>query len=279
MKNQNKRIAVVSGGSKGIGLGIAKALILKGNDVYICARDKEQLKQAYDSLKEEILDQEDPRNSFGCLHYQVCDATKPEQVEALANLIQEKHSKLDILINNCGGLLDGGEHKGTFNELSEDSWLASYSLNVVSVVSFCKYFYPLLVASEHPRVINISSVVASMPGHFNPHYAAAKSALLVLSKNLSALWAKDSILVNTISPGIIETEGWQAYINEKARQENRPVDAVMKQENERATNGIPLGRLGNVDEIGSCVAFLSSIENSYMTGSHILIDGGKCKAI
>ena len=265
------RVALVTGASKGIGLAIAEHLCMSGIDVFICSRSIENLVSAANNLSNRLSFQSD----VGKLHAHCCDVTDKKSVENLINTISEKYGRLNILVNNCGGL----SSTGTFNDLSEEQWIDCLNTNLMSAVLLSKTAHPLLKASKSGRVINISSLVAIQPGLYNPHYAAAKAGLLALSKNLSMLWASDGILVNSISPGIIETEGWHQYIVDKAAESNQAVEQVSREEYDRAASNVPLDRLGTAKEVASCVAFLAGEESTYITGSNLVVDGGKFRAI
>jgi 3-oxoacyl-[acyl-carrier protein] reductase len=112
----------------------------------------------------------------------------------------------------------------------------------------------------------------------NPHYAAAKAALLSLSKQLAGALAGDGILVNAISPGNIATEFWDEYVAELARDEGRPVAEVAARENGRVTAQTPLKRLGTPDEVAECVLFLAQ-GAGFVTGANLVVDGGRVKGV
>ena len=270
---QRSKVALVSGASKGIGLSIAERLYLSGIKVVICSRSQKDLDAAID----EICKKNATIDNTGELYGFCCDATKEKSVIMLVDYIQSTFGCLDILVNNCGGL--SNENTGTFCDLSADQWMDCINTNLMSAVLLSKHCHSLLKASMSGRVINVASLVAVQPGFFNPHYAAAKAGLLALSKNLSMVWAEDGILVNAISPGIIETEGWQEYIVHKSLESGEHINDVTKQESERASSNVPLKRMGTVDEVARCVDFLVSDVNSYITGTNLIIDGGKYRAI
>lgn len=267
------KVALVSGGSQGIGLAITKKLLLSEFSVFICARSEDKLLKAYQEINDELsLNKRDVNLYTFC-----CDASDESEVEKLINTIEHQFGYLNCLVNNSGGI--SPENSGQFNDLSSLQWLQIFNDNLLGAVNLSKYSHRLLKNAISAKVINIASIVAIQPGLFNPHYAAAKAGLLALSKNLSMVWADDGIKVNAISPGIIETEGWQSYISGKAKQENRKLSDVYEEENARAVSNVPLKRLGLPEEVAECVRYLASPESDYITGENIVIDGGKHRAI
>lgn len=277
MIDSASRVALVTGASRGIGLAVAKRLLLDGTNVFVCARSDEGLKSAHAQLKTVMAAENHARNVR--FFTERCDVTDNQAVQRLIQLIDDQFGYLSVLVNNSGGIPGGDANTGAFNDLDENQWLELYRANVVSTVTVCRQSYRLLKQASNSRVINISSVVACQPGLFNPHYAAAKAALLSLSKSLSIQWAKDGILVNAVSPGITATEGWNQYIADKAAATNESLESVARQENQRATQTIAMGRLGSADEIAACVAFLASKASSYTTGVNFIVDGGKYRGI
>ncbi|KZZ37458.1 MULTISPECIES: SDR family oxidoreductase [unclassified Oleiphilus] len=257
------RTALVSGSTKGIGLATAEYFAKNGANVVICARSK----------AEEIA------HDFKQLGYAAigvsADLTTKEGVSLVIEKAVSGYGTIDILVNNCGGL--GGVRTGEFMDLTEQDWLDCYSLNVLTAVNFCQLAMAYLKQSSSARIINISSVTAIQPGSFNPHYAFNKAGLINLSKYLSNYLADHNITVNCISPGMVATEGWEEYIQNKAIEECQALELIAHQENARAVGNVPLKRFGSVGEIAALVGFLASEEASYITGSNFVIDGGKIK--
>jgi NAD(P)-dependent dehydrogenase (short-subunit alcohol dehydrogenase family) len=260
-RRSGKRVALVTGGSRGLGLDMALALSSRGMRVAICARQTEALRRAEQALK---------RHGHPVLCIQA-DVTDPDAGERVVREVASKWRRLDILVNNCGG----HPTRGRFLELTDQDWLDVFNLNVMTVVRFCRAAVPHLRESACPRIINISSVVAQQPGAYNPHYSSAKCAVTHLSTHLSRVLAADGILVNAISPGIIDTDGWRQYIQEKAAELGSSVPEVRAQEHRRAVAQIPLSRIGDGEEVAALVAFLASDEASYITGASLTVDGGK----
>jgi NAD(P)-dependent dehydrogenase (short-subunit alcohol dehydrogenase family) len=259
------RVALVTGSSKGLGLKIATALGTSGAKVTICARNEEYLLKAQKEM--EAL-------GITC-SFLVTDLTRPESAKETILHVIQNWGGLDILVNNVGGI----KKTGRYEELSDEDWYDCFSLNTMTTVSLSREAIPYLKESRYPRIINISSVVATQPGDYNPHYSACKLAIVNLTKHLSNSLAKEGILVNCVSPGIIHTEGWDHYVKNKSDQENRPIQDVAYAEENRVVNGVPLHRLGCSKEVVPLVVFLASDAASFMTGENIRVDGGKVKAV
>lgn len=261
----HNRVAIVTGASKGIGLGIAKEFAKEGANLVICARSKTGL----DNILNQISDKPTKVKTIAV------DLSQKDSAKGIVDFALKEFGKIDIVINNVGGITKTGQ----FESLNDSDWIDSLELNLLSSVRLIREAIPLLRKSAYGRIINISSFVAKEPGKFNPHYSASKAGLVNLSKYLSNYLAEDSITVNTLSPGNIETEGWEEYIEHKAFSENIDISFIRNQEQERVNKSIPLGRQGKVVEIARMVSFLASDNGSYITGSNIVIDGGKLRSL
>lgn len=259
----NGRTVVISGSTKGIGLATAKYFGNKGANIVICARSNA-----------EYVAQDLEQTGISVLG--VCADLR---TKAGVSLVIEKTINLfggiDVLVNNCGGL--SGFNSGQFMELSDQDWLDCYELNIMTVVRFSQLAIPFLRQSKAPRIINISSVTGVQPGSFNPHYAMNKAGLINLSKYLSNYLAEYKITVNCILPGMVATEGWDEYIQDKAISESQSLESITLQENARAVGNVPLKCFGETKGVAALIGFIASEEASYITGSNFVIDGGKIK--
>lgn len=259
------KVALVTGGSKGIGKAIVLSLIEEGAYVCVCGRDTSALFR----LKKELK-----RKSTRFVPFQA-DVTDVIQIHKMINRINKRFGKLDILINNAGGLTRFGE----FGELNGSDWMDTYKLNVVSVVYLVKETMPLLKKSKCGRVIIISSLAAIQPGIFNPHYSASKAGLLNLAKHLSFILSPYDILVNTVCPGSVHSNLWKQNIAYVAGLKNISFSDAEKILETQEAAKTRLGRVGESDEIASAVIFLCSEKSSWTTGSCLIIDGGKLSTI
>ncbi|MDQ2959951.1 MAG: SDR family oxidoreductase [Candidatus Dormibacteraeota bacterium] len=252
--NLTGRRALVTGGSKGIGLAIAAELSAEGADVAICARNAEELEAAAAQL----------RGSGRTVHAQVADVTDAAQVAELVRRTAAGLGGLDILVNNAGAA-----HPGNFESLTDDDWRADLDVKLFSQIRCTREALPHLRESAAPRVININSVYARYP---DPSFFATtvnRAACLNLSKALAQEFAADGILVNSINIGLVVTPQW-----ENIRRRRAP-DATPGEYFARlATDEVPLGRFGTVDEVSGIVAFLASDRASYLTGTSIDVAGG-----
>ena len=257
------QVALVTGGSKGIGLAIARTLAEEGARVAITARGTEALQKTASELA-----------GFKILTVPA-DATDQIAVNAVVARVVEVFGGLDILVNNVGG----AGRFGGFKELTDADWKSAFDLNVISLVHFVRSAEQHLRKSASGRIINISSISGVQPGTFNPHYAVTKAATLNLSKFLANYFVKDRVLVNAVCPGPVHSESWEENIRRLASQGNVPVDVGRQNVEREESSKIPLGRVGEGGDIAGLVAFLASERASWITGSCFHVNGGKLSTI
>ncbi len=206
---------------------------------------------------------------------QTADLRSANSCRRLVEKIVRKWGRIDILVNNCGGL----PARGRFLDLAEKAWRDSFELNLLTAVTMSRRVIPFMQKHGGGRIIFVSSFVALQPGSFNPHYSAMKMALLNLTKHLSLQFAQDNILVNAVLPGNIHTEGWETYLLDKSRQERRDLSSVQNEEHERVVKAVPLKRFGRPEEVAELIRFLCSETGSFVTGASLMIDGGILKGV
>lgn len=257
------RVVLISGGSKGIGKSIALDFLEAGAKVVVCARSQAAL--------EELSNQVSSANFLTV----VADATDEKAVQNTIDQTIQKFGKLDILVNNVGGAIKFGD----FWSLSKEDWQNAFELNVMSMVFFSRAAIPHLKKSSFPRIINISSISGIEPGFYNPHYTTTKASTLNFSKYLSNLLASEKILVNCICPGSIISDSWYSSIRQIAEEKKIPHEKMEADLRQTETLKIPLGRMGEGDDISKAVLFLASDGASWVTGSCFHLNGGKMKSM
>lgn len=221
------RVAIITGGSKGIGGAIAKSLANEGVNVVICARGKETLT----AIEKEI------RQSGGKAIAVSADVTDPKSVHSVVAAANKEFGGLDILVNNAGGI----DKFASFLELTDDDWLKAFKLNVMSAVHFIRCALPLLRKSHSARIINISSISGAQPGFYNPHYTTVKAAIINLSKYLANQLANDRILVNVVCAGPVHSHFWDRNIQHIADVRGISFDEARRKVEIEETSKIPPG--------------------------------------
>ncbi|MDP3731012.1 MAG: SDR family oxidoreductase [bacterium] len=259
----NGRTALVTGSSRGIGKAIAIALAKEGCHLYLCARNAEGLEKTCQEIRKV------GHNAF----YHCLDATNPKQIK---NFFDNFKDNLDILVNNIGG---GTEKTNKLFEISEEDWLETYKLNVLSTMWFTQYALPFLENSTQARIINIGSATSHQPGFNNPHYGAAKSALDHLTKRLANELAPKGICVNVIGPHALLGETWERDVVNRAKIQNLSLEKARETMTKEALAKIPLGRQGTHEDVANLVVFLASSRANFITGTYIPVDGGTFRAI
>ena len=259
---------VVAGGSYGIGAHIAKCFMYEGAHVFITGRDPQHLEDVQQVVH-------DPRASEDAqCHFGLVEMNDLASIADFRDLVQKHTNSIDLLVNAIGG----ADTFGTFDDLTDEDWMRTIDLNLMSAVRIMREFIPMLQASEEntSSIINISSLPAHQPGRFNPHYAAAKAGLDTLSKMMANELAP-KVRVNVIRPSTIMGGGWERNIADRARREGveESIAKVRMFNDERKKT--PLGRPGTLDEVYSVVRMLAT--NEFMTGQFINVDGGQTRTV
>ena len=251
------RIAVVTGGSQGIGREIALTLAREGADVIIAARRRPPL--------DEVVAQITARGRDALAVS--ADVATPDGVGALMDAVLTRFGRVDILVNNAGK----GAPKRML-DLTDDDWKASIELNLMSAVRLSLACIPHMRDQGFGRIVNISSRAGREPDPYFAPYAAAKAALINFSKNLANAFSGDGILTNCVVPGLIRSEAVDEAAAASAEATGKTVDEVFAAT--LAKRPIPAGRLGEPTDVAGLVALLVSEHGSWITGSCFTVDGG-----
>ena len=257
------RRAVVTGGSKGIGLAIARELAAEGAAVAICSRNAGELAAAAEDVATVSA-----QGASG-VHHAVADVADPEQVTAFVDAMAAAMGGIDILVNNAGGA-----HPGNFESLTDEDWHADLDVKLFSQIRCVRAALPHLRRSLAARVININAVYAKYP---DPAFFATtvnRAACLNLNKALATEFGAEAILVNSVNIGFVVTPQWENIRSRRAP--DLSLDVFLDQ---LAKTEVPLGRFGTVEEVSGLVTFLASDRASYITGAVIDVAGGMGKYV
>jgi NAD(P)-dependent dehydrogenase (short-subunit alcohol dehydrogenase family) len=259
------RVAIVTGGSKGIGYGCADALAAEGCDLVICARHEDELNDAASELAQHGTTVEPI----------VTDLTVDEDIDRLVDATIDAFDTVDILVNNAGTV---GE-PGPLEEVSTQEWRDLFELNLFAVVTLTRKVIPYMKAQGWGRIINISSENGEQPYPDMIHYSASKGALNNFSKALSKQYAEDGILVNTVSPAFIETPLVENMMEQAAAEQGISKKEAIEGFLDTHRPHIEVRRPGQIDEVGPLVAFLASEQASFINGANYRVDGGSVAAM
>ncbi|MDR2126894.1 MAG: SDR family oxidoreductase [Prevotellaceae bacterium] len=251
MIDLKNKVAVVTGASSGLGADAARAYAQYGAHIAILARRKERL----DKLAEEL-------SSFGIkILAACCDVTDEAQVISAIEQVVSKFGRIDILLNNAGISARGGVH-----QLSAEDWDKTFNTNVKGIFLVSKHVVPYMMQQNYGKIINVSSInayVADKSDTFIRHsYNSSKAAILGLTLGMACSYGKYNITVNSVCPGVFESE-----LTENSLLKS---NEFMNYYNTTC----PMGRTGKQGEVSGTVLYLSSDLSSYVTGQHIVIDGG-----
>lgn len=237
------KTALVTGGGSGIGLEIARQLLLHGAEVFIASRKPERLRQGLSVLQ-----------PLGTVHTYQLDIREPEQIARLADSIAERSGTLDILVNNAGG-----QFPSLAEDISPKGWQAVINTNLngtwyMTQAMAKRFFFP----QNQGVVVNIVvNHFRGFPGM--AHTAAARAGVSNLTQSLAVEWALKGVRINCIAPGIIQSSGLEQYPPEL-------LTGIAKH--------IPMKRLGTTEEVAALALFLASPMTAYMTGETVYLDGG-----
>jgi 2-deoxy-D-gluconate 3-dehydrogenase len=241
------KVAVVTGGNGGIGLGMAKGLAEAGAKIAIAAQNAEKAKGAIAALE---------KLGAEAAFFPV-DVGKEASCRAMIAAVAQKFGRLDILVN-CSGIAIR-KRPETYTDAE---WRKVIDINLTGTFACSQAAYPEMQKAGGGKIINIGSLMSIFGGPLSAPYASSKGAVVQLTKSLAVAWAKDNIQVNVILPGWIDTE-----LTVAARQQMEGLD-------EKVHTRTPAGRWGRPDEFAGLTVFLASAASSYVTGAAIVIDGG-----
>jgi len=251
------KIAVITGGSRGIGLAIAKGLAEEGVNLILCARDEDRLNEAT-----EIVKKEHGVDVAGV----VTDVSQSSDIEKLTHRIKKDYDGVDILINNAGV----GSNE-TIMDAPDEKWQYYWDLHVMAAVRLSRAIVPLMRNRGGGVILNNSSICAAQPLGYEPIYNTTKAALSMFTKCLANEVIPYDIRVNTINPGLILTPDWVNTASNLGKKEGLTAEEYLDR---IAKENAPIGRFGTPEELARFFVFLCSPAASYSVGSTYYVDGG-----
>ncbi len=241
------KVAIVTGGNGGIGLGMARGLARAGASVVIAGRNQAKSESAAREVE-----------TLGAKALAIAvDVTDKNAVASMVEATLKTFGRLDILINNAGINIRNPAHT-----LSLDDWRAVIDTNLTSAFLCAQAVYPAMKKAGGGKIINIGSMMSIFGAGFAPAYAASKGGIVQFTKAIASSWAADNIQANAILPGWIDTD-----LTRKAREQ---LPAL----NENVLNRTPAKRWGTIDDLAGAAVFLASPASDFVTGTTIPVDGG-----
>ncbi|HET7411335.1 MAG TPA: SDR family oxidoreductase [Pararhizobium sp.] len=256
------KVAVVTGASVGIGLGVAEAFAREGAHVVLAARGRERLEQEASRIAD--------THSVRTLAV-ACDVATPAGADTLIRETRGAFGGADILINNAGT----GSNE-TITEAPDEKWQAYWELHVMAAVRLARGFVPMMRARGGGAILHNASICAVQPLWYEPIYNVTKAALMMFSKNLANEVIKDNIRVNTINPGLILTPDWMKTARQLTADTGGDWQGYLQAV---ADEHAPIKRFGTVEELADFFVFLCSDRASYSVGATYHVDGGMLKSI
>ncbi len=255
------RVAIVAASSRGLGRACALELAREEARVVLCSRDAERLAATAGEIA--AATGVEP-------FWMAIDLTQPAQIRHLVDEALRRHGRIDVLVTN-----NGGPPPGYFEGLDDAAWQGAWELTLMSAVRLIRAVLPAMRAQGWGRIINLTSVSTKQPMDDLIFSNAYRSAVMGVSKTLSAQLAAEGITVNAVAPGYIRTDRVVQLDRARAAREGITVEQVLA----NRLKDYPIGRMGEPEELAALVAFLASERAGYITGTTIQVDGGYCKGL
>jgi NAD(P)-dependent dehydrogenase (short-subunit alcohol dehydrogenase family) len=242
------RVAIVTGGSVGLGRQMAESLAEMGANLVLCARKKERCEQAAEELKQLGV----KTLALGC------DVKDPTSIQEVADASVKQFGRIDILINNAGT-----SWGAPVEAMTIEQWNKVVETNLTGTFLFSQAVGKVMIAQRRGKIINIASVAGlrgSPPSFSAIGYSASKGGVIIFTKDLACKWGMHNIQVNAIAPGWFPTD---------------MSGKVIERNKEMLLAGIPLGRFGGADDLKGAAVFLASDASNFVTGNILVVDGGQ----
>jgi 3-oxoacyl-[acyl-carrier protein] reductase len=253
------KTAVITGGSKGLGLAMAERFASSGADVVILARSSETLAEA----KQKIAP--DAKGKVAAIS---CDVSKAADIRKAYDQIMSEFGKIDIYVNNAGQ-----STRGPSEEITDEMWQADLDLKLFAQIRFCRLVFPQMKQRRWGRIISVLNIGAKAPGADSAPTSVSRAAQMAFTKALSQEGAPYNVLVNSLHVGVIVSD------QIKRRFDRERPNVSFEQYVAEAGKGVPLGRMGRGEEFANMACFLASDAASYVTGCAINVDGGRSPVV
>ena len=253
------RAAIVTGGSRGLGLAIATSFAASGADVAILARRPDVLAEAKEAIT---------RTAKGRVAAFACDVSQASEIARAHAEVTASLGRVDILVNNAGT-----SRHGAFEDLTDETWQEDLDLKLFAAIRLTRLVWPGMKERRWGRVINVLNIGAKAPAARGAPTAVSRAAGMALTKILAGEGAPHNILVNALLVGIIVSEQWER------RHATEGANASFDDYIARMGESVPLKRMGKPEEFASVACFLASDAASYVTGTAINVDGGRSPVV
>ncbi|MBC5781387.1 SDR family oxidoreductase [Ramlibacter sp. USB13] len=250
--NLQGRVAIVTGGSKGIGRAIALRMAASGADVAILARDEATLEEARQVVAQKARAR---------VMVARCDVTKAQDIASAYEQVVATLGRVDIVVNNAGT-----SRTGAFLSITDEVWQEDLDLKLFAAIRLTRLAWPQMVERRWGRVINVLNIGAKAPKAASAPTTVSRAAGMALTKLLAGEGAPHNVLVNSLHVGLIDSDQW---VRRHAQSAEGSYDAFLS----GMAKNIPLGRVGTAEEFANVACFLASDLASYVTGAAINVDG------
>ena len=254
------RSAIVTGGSKGLGLAIAVEYFASGADVAILARDQGALAEARQQIQ--------ARGGKGKVLAISCDVSKPDPIRQACEQAISEFGKVDIFVNNAGQ-----STRGPSETITDEQWQADLDLKLFAQVRFCRILMPPMKERKWGRIISVLNIGAKAPGADSAPTSVSRAAQMALTKAMSMEGAPHNVLVNSLHVGVIVSD------QIKRRYDRERPNVSFEEFVAQAGRAVPMGRMGRAEEFASVATFMASEAASYVTGCAINVDGGRSPVV
>src|SRR6202162_1761866 len=254
------RSAIVTGGSKGLGLAVAEEYYASGADGAILARDPRALAEAKQKIQ--------AKGGKGKLAAISCDVSKAAAIEAACKQCNGEFGKVDIFVNNAGQ-----STRGPSETITDEQWQADLALKLFAQIRFCRILLPQMKQLKWGRIISVLNIGAKAPGADSAPTSVSRAAQMAFTKALSMEAAPHNVLVNSLHVGVIVSD--QIVRRHQREGANLSLEEFIR----KAGEGVPMGRMGRAEEFANVATFLASDAASYVTGCAINVDGRRSPVV